>query len=70
MLVIDDLQWADPDTVALLGYLAVHLHGPRLVMLATVRQGHYTALDQLLAVIARQGAARISAGPLSARSGG
>ena len=65
MLVIDDLQWADPDTVALLGYLAVHLHGPRLVVLATVRQGHYTALDQLLAVIARQGAARISAGPLS-----
>lgn len=39
VLVLEDLQWADPDTVAVVHHLADHVGASRLLVLATVRTG-------------------------------
>ncbi|MGH9157407.1 MAG: ATP-binding protein [Acidimicrobiales bacterium] len=39
LVVLEDLHWADPDTVALCDYVIDHLDGTRLVTVATARDG-------------------------------
>ena len=39
LLLIEELQWADPETLALVEYLADNLAGRRVVCVATVRSG-------------------------------
>ncbi|MGD9987262.1 ATP-binding protein [Pseudonocardia sp.] len=52
LAVVDDLQWADPPTLRLLGALRAHLAAAPVVLLATVREGDPAAaqaLDDLVA---------------------
>ncbi|HYJ73978.1 MAG TPA: AAA family ATPase [Kineosporiaceae bacterium] len=59
-LLLDDVQWADPASQALLGYLARGLAGCRLLLLLTYRSGEDAdasgGADDLLAALHRGGA--------------
>src|SRR3954454_11479346 len=60
-LLLDDVQWADPASQALLGYLARGLAGCRLLLLLTYRSGEDAdstgGAGDLLAALHRAGAA-------------
>jgi DNA-binding CsgD family transcriptional regulator len=60
-LLLDDVQWADPASLALLGYLARGLAGSRLLLLLTYRSGEDGdspgGAADLLAALHRAGAA-------------
>ncbi|WP_345424995.1 AAA family ATPase, partial [Actinomycetospora chlora] len=47
VLVVEDLQWADPDTLAVVEYLADHAAGSRLLLLVTARSTPGPALALL-----------------------
>ncbi|MHC1562614.1 ATP-binding protein [Actinomycetospora sp. C-140] len=47
VLVVEDLQWADPDTLAVVEYLADHAAASRLLLLVTARSGPGRALALL-----------------------
>lgn len=51
LLVVEDLHWADPDTVSVLRYLADHLAGTRVVVLATGRPAAGSPWDRLVQAI-------------------
>ena len=58
--LLDDLQWADDDSLALLGFLTRALQSPVLVV-ATVRElevGRHDALTDALALVARRPGSR------------
>jgi DNA-binding CsgD family transcriptional regulator/tetratricopeptide (TPR) repeat protein len=57
LLVLDDLQWADPETLAVLDYLVSNLRGQPVALLLTVRMGASPAA-RLLDAMARRGEAR------------
>lgn len=61
LLVLDDLHWADPGTIAVCDYLADHVKGARVVIVATVRPDE--APPTLEAVITRW--PKLVLGPLS-----
>lgn len=56
VVVLDDLQWADPASLQLLGYLAAHLSSCRILLLGTYRPGEIDGahpLNDALAALAR-----------------
>ena len=55
LLVLDDLHWADPETVAVLRYLRDHVAGERLMVLAVGRPDTGSAWQRLVDVAARDG---------------
>ena len=61
LLVLEDVQWADPSTLALLAFLARNLREQRLVVLATYR------VDDELAPAVRRLASELSRRPLVRR---
>ena len=57
LVVLEDLHWADPETLAILEYLADNLPGTRVLCIATVRCGEPSAgLDRARALHARRAA--------------
>jgi DNA-binding NarL/FixJ family response regulator len=59
LLVIEDLHWADPDTLAAVEYLADNLAEQPVALLATLRAEEGTAADELVARVEDRGAARV-----------
>lgn len=60
LLVLEDLHWADPETLAILEYLADNLAGTRVLCVATLRDSEPSAgLDCARALHARRAAAMI-----------
>jgi DNA-binding CsgD family transcriptional regulator len=58
LLVLEDLHWADPETLAILEYLTDNLPGTRVLCVATVRDSEPSAgLDCARALHARRAAA-------------
>ena len=69
LLVLEDLHWADPETLATLDYLADNLPGTRLLCVATVRDSEPSAgLDLARAVVARRAATLVEVPRLTERS--
>jgi DNA-binding SARP family transcriptional activator len=67
ILVVDDIQWADPASVGCLSFLATALVGMPVLMVLTVREGeHDASVARLLAAVARDvGNRQLSVPPLS-----
>jgi len=61
LLVVEDLHWADPDTLAVLEYLADNLRSEPVVLLATMRSGEPGPGSDLLTRLEVRGAARVVA---------
>ncbi len=60
LLVLEDLQWADPETSTIVEYLADSLGDSRVLCLATVRDDEPSAgLDAVRSIVARRAAAVI-----------
>ncbi len=59
LLVIEDLHAADPDTLAVVEYLADNLALPRLALLVTARSGENGEVDELLLRLHARGATRV-----------
>jgi DNA-binding CsgD family transcriptional regulator/tetratricopeptide (TPR) repeat protein len=60
LLVLEDMQWADAETLRIVEYLADNLGGERVLCLCTERSGSTGAAADLLArVVARRAATRI-----------
>jgi DNA-binding CsgD family transcriptional regulator/tetratricopeptide (TPR) repeat protein len=55
LLVVDDLHWADPETVAVLRYLRDHVADARVMVLAVGRPEAGSAWQRLVDVVARDG---------------
>jgi DNA-binding CsgD family transcriptional regulator len=64
VLCIDDLQWADPETVRFLGYLAPRLDGLPLAVVASVRTQSDVTAD-MARLLAAPEAITLRPGPLS-----
>ncbi len=64
VLCIDDLQWADPETVRFLGYLAPRLDGLPLAVVASVRSQSNVTAD-MARLLAAPEAITLRPGPLS-----
>ena len=65
LLVLEDLHWADPDTLAVVEYLADNLGGEPVVCLATVRSCDPTPGEHVARrLAARRAATVIELGPL------
>ncbi len=58
LLGLDDLQWADPDSLALVEYLAENVGTERLLLVGTVRDDELSAPLGSLRELARRGAVR------------
>ena len=57
MLVLEDIHWADPDTLAIVQYLADNLAGKRVLCVATLRDSEPSAgLDTVRSIHARRAA--------------
>src|SRR5690606_17389939 len=55
VVVLDDLHWADPESLALLAFLAVHLRNAPIAVVGALRdESASAALDKALAALARQ----------------
>ncbi|HVB41728.1 MAG TPA: AAA family ATPase [Streptosporangiaceae bacterium] len=66
LLVLEDLQWADPETLAIVEYLADNLAGRRVLCIATIRDGEPSeAIAAVRAVHARRAAAMVEVPRLS-----
>jgi DNA-binding CsgD family transcriptional regulator len=69
LLVLEDLHWADPETLATLDYLADNLADTRLMCVGTVRNSEPSAgLDMVRAITARRAAQTLEVRHLSDRS--
>jgi AAA ATPase domain len=55
LLVVDDLHWADPETVAVLRYLRDHVADARVMVLSVGRPEAGSAWQRLVDVVARDG---------------
>ena len=67
LLVLEDLHWADPDTLAVLEYLSDNLSAEPVLCVATCRDEPASAAAELMARLhARRAASRIALGRLSA----
>jgi predicted ATPase/DNA-binding CsgD family transcriptional regulator len=49
LLLLEDLHWADPDTVAVLEYLSDNLAGEPILCVATCREDTFSACGELIA---------------------
>lgn len=66
LLLLEDLHWADPETTAVVEFLADHLARTRTVCLATVRTGEGSGMERLARRLAdRRTATVIDVRPLS-----
>ena len=61
LLVLEDLHWADPETLEVVEYLADRLVGERVVCLGTVRTGEGSDAERRARVLAERRAARVVA---------
>ncbi len=59
LVVVEDVHWADPDTVAVVEYLADNLASSRLTLLITARSGENPDVDELLMRLNARGSTRI-----------
>ena len=66
MFVLDDLQWADPSSLAFLGRLALELRLPALVLAAARPLPRRPELERLAAAIGACGGVQVVLGPLEA----
>ena len=67
LLVLEDLHWADPDTLAVLEYLSDNLAAEPVLCVATCRDEPASLASELMARLhGRRAAARIALGRLSA----
>jgi DNA-binding CsgD family transcriptional regulator len=64
VVVLEDLQEADPDTLAVLDYLADHAHEQRLLCVLTARPERGPAVEALRAVVTRRVASGVELAPL------
>jgi len=63
--VIEDLQWADPDTRSVVEYIADHIHGRPAALVITHRTGESTDTDAMTVRLGRTGWSTIlDLGPL------
>jgi DNA-binding CsgD family transcriptional regulator len=61
ILILEDLHWADPETIATVDYLADNLDGRRVLLAATLRDDEPSAgLDIARSIIARRSAELIA----------
>ena len=65
LLVLEDLQWADVDTLAVVDYLADNLDGEAVLTLATMRDESGVATDLAEALAARRASLRLRLARLS-----
>ena len=69
VLVLEDLHWADPETLAIVEYLADNLHGTGVLCLATLRDGAPSpGLEAVRSAEARRTATRSSVPRLTERA--
>jgi hypothetical protein len=67
LLVLEDLHWADEDTLAALEYLADNLATEHVLCLATVRRGEHSAAERRVhQLAARRAATVLDLAPLTA----
>jgi DNA-binding CsgD family transcriptional regulator/tetratricopeptide (TPR) repeat protein len=67
VLAVDDVQWADRETLAVLEYLADNVGGLPVFVVATLRDGEPGAgTDAVTALVASRAAAELRLGPLGA----
>lgn len=59
LVVVEDVHWADPETLAVLEYLADHLPGEPVRVLLTARRGEQERTDAWLARLAARRAADV-----------
>jgi DNA-binding CsgD family transcriptional regulator len=68
VLLLEDVHWADPETLAIVHYLADNLAGKPVLCLATIRDSQPSAgLDAMRSIHARRAASVIAVPRLSAR---
>ena len=66
LLVLEDLHWADPESLAVLEYVVDNLAGAPLLVVATLRDGEPgPGADLAAELIARRAALAVRLGPLS-----
>ena len=69
VMVLEDLHWADPDTLSVLEYLGNNLAGTRILCVATSRDSAAFAADELIGRLVRNlGARRLALERLDADS--
>ena len=69
LLVLEDLQWADPETLAMVEYLADNLGGSHVLCVATIRDGEPSAgRDAVLSIGSRRAAAMVEVPRLTDRA--
>jgi DNA-binding CsgD family transcriptional regulator len=69
LLVLEDLHWADPETLAIVEYLADNVADSRILVLATLRDTEPSAgLKLLRSLTARRAAARVHVRRLAPRA--
>ncbi|HEY5880006.1 MAG TPA: AAA family ATPase [Nakamurella sp.] len=67
LLVLEDLHWADEETLAVLEYLADNLHTEHALCLATVRRGEHNPAERRVHMLAaRRAATVLDLAPLTA----
>ncbi len=66
LLVLEDLHWADPETLDVLEYLADNVNGARVAVVATLRPDPPAAARLAGRLAARGAAAHLTVGPLPA----
>lgn len=59
VLVLEDLHWADPETLAVVEYLGDNLENVPMLVIATVRTEESGSVDEVADALANRGAARI-----------
>ncbi len=65
LLVLEDLHWADPETLQVVDYLSDHVEDHRLTVVSTLRVGESgLATDAVQALLRRRGATEIALPPL------
>lgn len=65
LLVVDDLQWADPPSLRFLAYLVGRLADLRVLLVVAVRQGEATTDRLVDQILTSQGRVHLQPGPLS-----
>lgn len=65
LLLVDDVQWADAESLRCLGYLANRLAGTGVLMVVTVREGSPGGDEQGVRHLARSAGRVLRLGPLS-----
>ena len=69
LLALEDLHWADPETLAIVEYLADNVHGTRVLCLATLRDGASSpGLEAARSAEARRSATRVTVPRLTERA--